>query len=287
MEATPLWDQVDKYLHFRDRLLAILSSPESSGEAMDALLVLARWARYDSHDQEALAHLEQLSHGYTDEPELLSRLSGITHLGPTIAGPALRYLSANSKLLEIRDTALLELARSYTMGPPSGEAEALFEQASTSTLPRVKEEALRALYAMHYLQIGQQAPDIAGVGFDGGPLSTSQFRGKVVVLDFWGTWCGPCVKGLPKLATLRDRYASDLQVIGVNTDQDRSKLEVFLSQNPDYNWPQLLDGSSRGPVCQTWNVDGFPTYIVLDRRGVIRSKGELPEALLEQLVSEP
>jgi cytochrome c biogenesis protein CcmG/thiol:disulfide interchange protein DsbE len=99
-------------------------------------------------------------------------------------------------------------------------------------------------------------------------LDLSAYRGKVVYVDFWASWCGPCRESFPWLDELVREYQSkDFVVIGVNVDKDRDRAERFLSENPA-DFPIVYD--PRGDLASAYKVAGMPSAILIDRAGHIR-----------------
>jgi thiol-disulfide isomerase/thioredoxin len=113
------------------------------------------------------------------------------------------------------------------------------------------------------------APDFSITTSEGEYISLDELKGKVVLLDFWGTWCPPCVASVPGLRDLNKRYGKEtsFMMISVSSDGDEEKWKDFIVKERMV-WPQFLD---RDHVVQrAFNVRGFPTYILLDPEGVIR-----------------
>lgn len=99
-------------------------------------------------------------------------------------------------------------------------------------------------------------------------VSNASMRGKVVLLDFWGSWCPPCRESVPILRNLQRKYAvKGFQLVGISSDEDEDAWKAFMeSQNMD--WPDYLDSS--GTVQGAFEIGSFPTFIVVDKDGVIR-----------------
>jgi thiol-disulfide isomerase/thioredoxin len=103
---------------------------------------------------------------------------------------------------------------------------------------------------------------------DGAPLSLESYRGKVIYLDFWASWCAPCAVSLPILDALGDEFGPDrFQVLAVNVDRDTRRAEDFLAKRP-VGYPSVTDPKGQLPV--RFGVETMPTSFLIDQEGVIR-----------------
>jgi thiol-disulfide isomerase/thioredoxin len=99
-------------------------------------------------------------------------------------------------------------------------------------------------------------------------LDLSAYRGKVVYVDFWASWCGPCRQSFPWLDGLEREYgAQNFVVIGVNVDQDHGKAERFLTDTPA-DFPIVYD--PKGEIATAYKVTGMPSGVLIDRTGHVR-----------------
>jgi thiol-disulfide isomerase/thioredoxin len=112
------------------------------------------------------------------------------------------------------------------------------------------------------------APDFAFTSLEGQTVSLASLRGKVGLLDFWGTWCPPCRESIPTMVRLNKEFGGQaVEIVGISSDSDEQAWRAFIAKN-QMSWPEYLDSS--GAMQNTFAVDSFPTYIVLNREGVIR-----------------
>ena len=118
---------------------------------------------------------------------------------------------------------------------------------------------------------GEIPPDFTLKDLEGEEVSLKRFRGKIVLLNFWATWCPPCRKEIPSMIKLYKRYNDKgLEIIGVNLDRmDKSGIEKFSSE---YNitFPILLDPT--GKIATLYGITALPATFILDRNGKIQER---------------
>jgi len=137
------------------------------------------------------------------------------------------------------------------------------------------------------------APHFSFTTHENQNVSNASLRGKVVLLDFWGTWCPPCRESVPILRDLNKKYAGKpFQLVGISSDNDEDVWKTFI-QAQRMDWSEYIDLSDE--VLQAFKIESFPTYIVLDKDGVIRfrqsglgeyTQGELADAINKALKRE-
>jgi thiol-disulfide isomerase/thioredoxin len=129
--------------------------------------------------------------------------------------------------------------------------------------------ALLAAGAAEALSEGTRAPDFSAPLLSGpGELSLSAHRGKVVYLDFWASWCPPCLVSLPVLEELRREFpAEHFAVVAVNVDREPQKALAFLAKHP-VGYASASDPDGRIP--ETFGIETMPTSFLIDRQGVVR-----------------
>lgn len=117
------------------------------------------------------------------------------------------------------------------------------------------------------------APDFALPDLDGKTVKLSNFRGKVIILDFWATWCRPCVMEIPSFVKLQKKYKDDLVVIGVDLDTKRSVdyIKNFADKH-DMNYTIVLGMADPSIIQKYGNIRSIPTTFFIDRNGYIREK---------------
>ena len=146
---------------------------------------------------------------------------------------------------------------------------------------------------MSGIPTGQSAPDFALTDLDGNLVRLSDYRGNVVLLDFWATWCAPCVKELPHIQRIHDQYREKgLIVLAISTDQQKNAVRSFWADN-GYTFPTLY---ADGRVQSAYEVRGIPALYLIDREGVVRfhktgygpgGEREIEREVVELLVGGP
>jgi peroxiredoxin len=118
--------------------------------------------------------------------------------------------------------------------------------------------------------VSHPAPDFTVNDKDRGAVTLSGLRGKVVILNFWATWCPPCIEELPSLVAMQQQLRSDVTVYAVSEDEDEAAYRKFVA---DYHVDQLYcvrDAEQVGS--KLYGATGFPETYVIDRKGVIQRK---------------
>jgi thiol-disulfide isomerase/thioredoxin len=138
---------------------------------------------------------------------------------------------------------------------------------------------------------------LEGALIDGSQFSTAKWKGEVILVDFWATWCGPCVQELPDYAKLYAKYhEKGLEMLSISSDESAAPLTAFLSRNPSISWPQILDSNLPGgqSIVAMYSVSTYPTKFIIDRKGVLRQVfvGSSPDNetkignLIDQMIAE-
>jgi thiol-disulfide isomerase/thioredoxin len=137
------------------------------------------------------------------------------------------------------------------------------------------------------------APDFSFITHEDQNLSNAALHGKVILMDFWGTWCPPCRESVPILRDLNKKYAGKpFQLVGISSDNDEDVWKTFIAAQ-HMDWSEYIDLSEE--VLKAFKIESFPTYIVLDKDGVIRfrqsgmgpsTQMELEEAINKYLKRE-
>lgn len=166
---------------------------------------------------------------------------------------------------------------------PEAERKMVAQQLQQIFAPRL--DALK--------QIGQTPPPLEGTTLSGEPIDLANYKGKVVLLDFWATWCGPCVESLPHLKEVYRKYHDQgLEVIGISLDADEQALRNFIRRE-GLEWPQVWDNANQptraqnpfgGSNTRRYDLTGIPATYLLDRDGRI-ARVRISSSMLEDAVA--
>lgn len=135
----------------------------------------------------------------------------------------------------------------------------------------IKQLSEGSIFAIRHLRLGKTAKGLSGETLEGKMVRIEDYRGKALLIDFWATWCPPCVSAVPDLQELsRELPASQFAIIGISADQDEEKLRRFV-KNSGIQWDNIVDRNSI--LQKRWQSLSLPTYYVLDEKGVVRFRG--------------
>jgi len=171
------------------------------------------------------------------------------------------------------------------------DTEGIAEMKACAASPRITRETLEIAQRIIANPIRARAPfapDFTFVTLESRKMSNATLRGKVVLLDFWGTWCGPCREAVPMLRTLEKEFSGqEFVLVGISDEDDEKAVRKF-TQAQQMDWPEHVDAS--GDVMTAFKVESVPTFVVMDKDGVIRFRqsgfGAPIQADLEEAISK-
>ena len=141
------------------------------------------------------------------------------------------------------------------------------EVAAAESTPDVQEAAAALLKKVERLN---KPLDVKFKAIDGREVDVQAMKGKVVLLDFWATWCAPCMKELPNVKAAYEKlHPKGFEIVGISFDQDQDKLESVVEREK-MAWPQHFDPSGQNKFGQQFGITGIPTMWLVDKRGNLR-----------------
>ena len=114
---------------------------------------------------------------------------------------------------------------------------------------------------------GQMAPDFTLNDINGKPLTLSSLRGKHVILDFWGSWCGWCIKGFPEMKEAYKKYAGKFEILGIDCRDTEEKWKEAVKEN-ELPWLHVYN-PDESTICDDYGIQGYPTKIIVGPDGKI------------------
>ncbi|MGL4421014.1 MAG: TlpA family protein disulfide reductase [Gemmataceae bacterium] len=220
-----------------------------------------------------MACVEMASTGAADVPAVLEtiiqknttrKVRGIAQasLGLTYKRRAVKVPAAEqAKILQLASAAFATATKDYgDVQIDSGRKIAEFAR-----------DHLAGLENITKLAVGKPVPELTGVDLDGKPLKLSDYRGQVVLIDFWATWCPACMKLMPDAKELLKKYGSEgFAIVGVNMDTDPEDVPTAIKRH-GITWKNFRGDNPNTPnMADCWNIDAFPAFALIDREGTIR-----------------
>ena len=153
----------------------------------------------------------------------------------------------------------------------SGTGEAGREQSAGSSQADAKAAAGQGDSVIEFkpgmpIKEGVAAPDFTGELMDGTSITLSELQGKPVIINFWATWCGPCVKEMPAFVRLKDDFGDKIGIIAVNCGDDAETVKDFVEEN-GYTFPVVLD--EEYSISMLYPTNSIPYTVVLDAEGKV------------------
>ncbi|WP_427050711.1 redoxin domain-containing protein [Paenibacillus sp. TC-CSREp1] len=141
------------------------------------------------------------------------------------------------------------------------------------------------------IRAGAEAPDFEAVNSRGEQVRLSDYRGKAVMINFWASWCTPCVREMPLVHELAQQHSSNVETLFVNVGESKGSINEFMKSH-QFNFPVIIDAT--GKVSSLYRITGLPATMVIDRAGQFSHilLGELTEDIplqqwLEELTNSP
>jgi thiol-disulfide isomerase/thioredoxin len=241
--------------------------------------------------------LALLATHHLDNPKLAELCQGLAPEQPG-AEAFLQAAAEKSADAAVRGHAGLKLAAAWLRrsDESAAAAERLLERIATdpamaavkSGRRSLKDVAEGELKEVRHLAVGKPLPAVSGEGLNGAPPTIGDFKGKVVVVDVWATWCGPCKAMIPHEREMVKRLeGKPFVLLSVSCDEEKDTLTAFLAKTP-MPWAHWWVGTDSA-FGKALNIRFYPTIFVLDANGVIRHKnlrGEKLEAAVTALLKE-
>ncbi len=120
------------------------------------------------------------------------------------------------------------------------------------------------------LAVGDKPPELSGKNGKGEKVDLTDFKGKIVVVDFWATWCGPCMAEAPHMVQINKTYSADgLQILGVSLDTDRQNM-MDVAKQSGFEWPQIFGGQNwDSPQAKSWGIHSIPCTFIIGPEGTV------------------
>ncbi len=197
------------------------------------------------------------------------------------------FWSATERLMEVDDLRATAAERARVREEITRMAQLVVDEYGDVEVFRGEAggEAIQpVLYALENVTAGAVLPEATALRIGGDEESLSKYRGSVLLLDFWATWCAPCIASLPEVTTLQELLADRaFQVITISIDENTELVHDFMESRMDLPFVNWFVGE-QSKLYDDWSIQGVPTYIAVDREGVVLGRSHDVESLYEVIL---
>jgi peroxiredoxin len=249
----------------------IADAPDKEKAAREGLATLQKYAA--DHAREPISDTARLTAGHLQY-----------QLGQTTeALAAIRQVAEHPIDKQAGYAAQLSLAQILMVTGKYDESEKILKSIIAKNEDPDLTAAAKAGLAMMAIRPGQKPPAITAKDLTGNALTLDQYAGKVLLIDFWATWCGPCREEMPNVKKIYSQYKDQgFAILGISLDRDQTELDKYIKEQ-SIEWPQVFEGGQ--DIAEKYSVTTIPHMLLLDRQGVIRYMDKRgPE--LEKAVAE-
>jgi peroxiredoxin len=285
-DAKPAAD--DRRLDILKKMDALADSANGLPDGAEIAVRTFLWsARFEMDREKLVSRFERIATYHSGSDSTLEAFEAVPYVYRLSATPE-TWTRSLRRIVDQTDKKEIKLGALRTEGlvqldagkPPA--ARAAFEEITRLGADADAVKLARGyLFEIEHLQIGMPAPDFTARTIDGKEISLKSLRGKVVLLDFWATWCGKCLTEMSHLKAAAERFKDKpFVIVGVSLDDFKEMLVATIEQK-GLPGLQIWDDTGReNPVGVLYNVQDLPQWYLIDADGVIRARNPFGEKLI-------